>query len=143
MLCDSEGTPLAVMSMALDLLLDTELSKQQRVLLDDVLIAKEMLCCLSRKTLKQNMMEHDAVWIPSLKPTNLTVLMNQCKRMMQYYGNATHTTEYFVDPELPDEILTDETWLLDRSPPCLPHLNLCVLCSLQRDKLDEQCIQIQ
>ena len=114
--------------MALELLRDTELSQQQKVLLDDMLIAKEMLCCLSRKTLKQSMMEDDAVWTPSLKLTKLSVLMKRCKRVMQYYRNTSHSTEYFLDPELPDEILTDETWLLDRPSPCM--LMCILMCNM-------------
>ena len=108
------GTPLAALSMALQLLDETELQRlDQRELIADMHVAEEMLRLITRKALDHSKYVSGVKLVPNMARTDLREIVAKSEKVIKRYSPSLKDIDlhFHVDNNIAPVILTDGTWV--------------------------------
>jgi len=109
------GTPLAALSMGLQLLESTNLTSEQQEVMQDLQAAREMMSVVTRKALEHQKALSGLTLQPTLKPTNLGELVSKCARVLRQMSSSSSRVDvsFHIAEDVAEMVVTDGTWMWD------------------------------
>ena len=109
------GTPLAALSMGLQLLESTNLNSEQQEVMQDLQAAREMMSVVTRKALEHQKALSGLTLQPTLKPTNLGELVSKCARVLRQMSSSSSRVDvsFHIAEDVAEMVVTDGTWMWD------------------------------